>query len=82
MSAPLTPQQEFTVVMAARLGARHGDVISEFEGELVKSVARRYLMHGPAAAVTPAEWPVLEAAAQAMAVAAGVTATLNLRVTA
>lgn len=68
----LAPQQEFTVIMAVRLGARHGDVISTFEAELVKDVARRWFEHRADTVVTAAEWPVLEAAAQAMANAASI----------
>jgi hypothetical protein len=68
----LSTAQEFTIVMAARLVERHGEVLSAFEAELVAQVGRRWLASRAEAAVTDVEWPVIEFAAQALADAARV----------
>jgi hypothetical protein len=63
----LTLDQEFTIRMASRLLADYGHVLSPFEVELVTTIRDRNAHPRMMTPVTDAEWPAIEAAAQAMA---------------
>lgn len=64
----LTPEREFTVKLVAQLLPKYSHALSDFERRLCETIVDRWLSKDTdVPAITDAEWPVLEDAAQAMA---------------
>lgn len=62
----LTDEQVQTIARAAVLAARQGELLSDFEAELIRDVCARFLEFGRATVITPAEWMPFSEATSAM----------------
>lgn len=63
---PLTDAQAMVLISAGVLSGRAVEVLSDFEAGAVREVCQRFVDHKRDAVVTDAEWPVLNAAVEAM----------------
>lgn len=62
----LTDEQVLTIARAGVLASRHGDLLSDFERELIREIGGRFVEHGRNTVITPAEWIPFSQAVSAM----------------
>lgn len=62
----LTDEQVLTIARAGVLASRQGDLLSDFERELIREIGGRFVEHGRNTVITPAEWIPFSQAVSAM----------------